>query len=126
MRYHNLDLPLDALDDQIRDKTLVDPTNYAELFERQILLDWFEDRLRIEGPTEIRIVYHLVRQGHTWQEVAEHVGAANFECVKRRFYRWIEKAVKSSASMANVSRNCRAVNFSVGRVPNCLCHSFST
>ena len=33
MRYHNLDLPLDALDDQIRDKTLVDPTNYADLFE---------------------------------------------------------------------------------------------
>ena len=126
MRYQHLDIPLDALDLKIRDKTLVDPTNYAELFERQILLDWIEDHLLIEGRTEIRTVYHLIRHGHTWQEVAEHVEAANFECVKRRFYRWIKKAVKSSARVGNGSRNSRVVNFSAGRVPNCLCHSFST
>src|SRR5215831_2945385 len=121
MRYHNLDLPLDALDDQIRDKTLVDPTNYADVFERQIILGCLEDRLQIEGCSEIRTVYQLVRDGYTWQEVAEHVGATDFERVKRRFNRWIKKAarqvglvpsaLKSLATTANVSRKSRAVNF---------------
>jgi len=113
-RHHKLDLSLDALDDKIRDKALVDPTNYAELFERQIVLDRFEDRLQIEGRTEIRAVYQLVRHGYTWQEVADHVGAADLECVKRRFYRWIKKtanrhvrlvpnAIESSTSIANAA-----------------------
>jgi hypothetical protein len=99
VRYPKQNLALDAMDSKIRDKTLVDPTNYAELFERQIILNRLEDRLQIEGCTEIRTVYQLVRHGHTWQEVAEHVGAANYECVKRRFYRWIEKAANGHVGL---------------------------
>jgi hypothetical protein len=92
MRYPNLYLALDSLDQKVRDHTLADPKEYAELFEQQIMLDSFEQRLEHEGRTEIRAVYQLIRRGYTWQEVAEHVGARNAECVKRRFYRWIKKA----------------------------------
>ena len=63
MRYHHLYFALDALDDKVRDQTLVDPNKYVELFERQILLDWFEDRLQSEGRNEIRTVYQLVQIG---------------------------------------------------------------
>jgi hypothetical protein len=92
MRNHSFCLALGTLDEKIRDQTLVDPNDYAELFECQIMLDWFEDRLLLEGRTEIRAVCRLIRLGYTWPEIAEHVGAANFECVKRRFYRWLKHA----------------------------------
>jgi hypothetical protein len=75
MRSHNFNLALDTLDEKVRENTLVDLNKYPDIFERQIMLDWFEDRLRIEGRTEIRRVYRLVRCGNTWQEVAERVGA---------------------------------------------------
>jgi DNA-directed RNA polymerase specialized sigma24 family protein len=135
MRYQHLDLPLDALDLKIREKTLVDPTNYADLFERQILLDWVEDRLRIEGRTEIRTVYQLVRHGHTWQEIAERVGAADLESVKRRFYRCIKKAANRHADLYQVRLRVQRHRqrqqwppkiFLAHRVPKSLCQSFST
>lgn len=95
MRHQSLNVALDVLDEKVRAQTLVDPNKYAELFEREIMLDWFEDRLRLEGRTEIQAVYQLIRRGYTWREVAEHVGSANFECLKRRFYRWIKNAANA-------------------------------
>jgi hypothetical protein len=94
-KYPNLYVALDALDEKVREQALADPNEYAELFEQQIMLNSVEDRLRQEGRTEMRIVYHLVRRGYSWQEVADQVGAANAECVKRRFYRWIKKAASA-------------------------------
>ena len=83
-KYPNLYVALDALDEKVRDQALADPHEYAELFEQQIMLDSVEDRLKREGRTEMRMVYQLVRRGYNWQEVAEHVGQANVERVKRR------------------------------------------
>jgi hypothetical protein len=91
-KFPNLYVALDALEEKIREQALADPNEYAELFEQQIMLDSVEDRLRQEGRAEMRTVYRLVRRGYSWQEVADQVGAANAECVKRRFYRWIKKA----------------------------------
>jgi hypothetical protein len=91
-KYPNLYVGLDALEEKIREQVLADPNEYAELFEQQIMLNTVEERLQHEGRTEMRTVYQLVRRGYSWQEVADQVGAANAECVKRRFYRWVKKA----------------------------------
>ena len=48
-KYPNLYVALDALDEKIREQALADPNEYAALFERQIMLDSVEDRLRQEG-----------------------------------------------------------------------------
>jgi len=90
-KYPRRNLALDALDWKVRDNALVDPNKYADLFERRIVLDWFEHRLRIEGLPEIRRVFELLRHGHTWQEIGDDLGAPDFEPVKRRFYRWLKK-----------------------------------
>jgi len=90
-KYPNLYYALDALEENIRDQMLADPHEYAEVLEQQIMLDSVEDQLLREGRAELRVVYQLIRRGYSWQEVAERVGAANTECVKRRFYRWIKK-----------------------------------
>jgi hypothetical protein len=95
MKYPNLYLALESLDEKIRDQALADPNQYPERLEKQIMLDSIEDRLEDEGRREIRIVYQLIRRGYTWQEVADEVGAANAEIMKRRFYRWIKKAANA-------------------------------
>jgi hypothetical protein len=92
MKYPNLYLALDSLDEKIRDQALADPLENAKRLEEQIMLDSIEDRLQREGRMDIRTVYQLLRRGYNWQEVADNLGVANREIVKRRFYRWIKRA----------------------------------
>ena len=93
-RHPNLYLALDALDEKLRDQALAEPIRYVELFERQIMLDSVEERLRKEGRTDMLTLFQLIRRGYSWQEVAVQVGARSSECVKRRFYRWARKAAR--------------------------------
>ena len=95
MKYGDLYLPLDSLDEKIREQALADPAESPQRLEEQIMLDLIEDRLRREGRTDIRTVYQLLRRGYSWQEVANHIGAANREILKRRFYRWIKKVASA-------------------------------
>lgn len=90
-KFPNRYVALDALDQNVRDLTLADPTEYDELFEKQIMLNSVEDRLKGEGRDEMRLVYQLIRRGYSWKEVAQEIGDANPERVKRGFNRWVEK-----------------------------------
>lgn len=92
MRYPNLYLALDALEENLREQSLADPSDYAEQFERRIILDSIEDRLRREGPVEIFMVYQLLRRGYRWQEVVERLSLRHADAVKRRFYRWLKNS----------------------------------
>jgi DNA-directed RNA polymerase specialized sigma24 family protein len=92
MKYPNLYLALDSLDEKIRDQALADPLENGERLEEQIMLDSIEDRLQREGRTDLRTVYQLLRRGYSWQEIADRMEVANREIVKRRFYRWIKRA----------------------------------
>jgi hypothetical protein len=90
MRFPNLYLALDALEEKLREQAVADPNEYADEFARQILLDSVEERLKREGPVEICIVYQLLRRGYRWREVAEKLGVPYNEPLRRRFYRWIK------------------------------------
>ena len=98
MKYPELYLALDAFDEKLRDWTLADPVEFGRRLEKQIMLDSIADRLLREGRNDILTVYQLVRRGYSWQEVAEHIGAANREILKRRFYRWMKKAANAPNS----------------------------
>ena len=91
MKYPNLYLALDSLDEKIREQMLADPGQYPERFDQQITLNSIEDRLQREGRTLIRTMFQLVRRGYSWQEVAEQVALPSGEIAKRRFYRWMKK-----------------------------------
>jgi DNA-directed RNA polymerase specialized sigma24 family protein len=91
MKYPSLYLALDSLDEKMREQALADPNEYPERLERQLMLDSIDDHLRQKGPTEIRAMYRLIRRGYSWQEIADELGVANSEVVKRRFYRWRRK-----------------------------------
>jgi hypothetical protein len=95
MRFHQLYVALDALDLKIRDGMLPDPRKYAELFEQQIMLDTVEEQLELDGLTQIRTMFQLMRRGYSWWEIAECVGIRTREIAKRRFYRWIRKSARA-------------------------------
>ncbi len=90
-KHPSLYLGLDALDEKIREQMLVDPDDQVQRLEQQIMLNSIDDRLKREGPAEMRRVFQLLRRGYSWQEVAEHIGEIRAEPVKRRFYRWVKK-----------------------------------
>jgi hypothetical protein len=92
MKYRDLYLALDSLDENLKVQALADPVESAGRLEQQIMLNSVENRLRREGRIDLQTAYQLLRRGYTWQEVAEHMGAANREILKRRFYRWIKRA----------------------------------
>jgi hypothetical protein len=92
MKYGDLYLALDFLDEKMKIQALADPVESAERLEQQMMLDSIENRLRREGRIDIQTAFRLLRRGYTWQEVAEHMGTSNREILKRRFYRWIKRA----------------------------------
>jgi hypothetical protein len=71
---------------------LPDPGEYPALFEQKIMLDSVEDRLELEGRTQIRAMFQLMRRGYRWHEIAERLGIRTGEIAKRRFYRWLRKS----------------------------------
>jgi hypothetical protein len=92
MRKHpKLYLALNAMDQKIQEQILTDSTQRIENLERELMLDSIDERLRLEHRSEMRLVFQLVRQGHSWQEIAGHIGDSNPEPVKRRFYRWLRR-----------------------------------
>lgn len=94
VRFPNLYLALDALEEKLREQAVADPNEYAEQFARRIILDSIEERLKREGPMEICVVYQLLRRGYRWQEVAERLGVQHVEPLRRRFYRWIKSLAR--------------------------------
>ncbi len=66
MRKHpKLYLALNALDQKFQEQILADSTQRIDTLERRIMLDSVDDRLRLEGRSEMRQVFQLVRQGHS-------------------------------------------------------------
>jgi hypothetical protein len=91
MKYPNLYLALDSMDEKIRDQTLAEPYLDVERLERQIMLDSIADHLDREGLHDVRVAFQLLRRGYCWREIDEHLGRARTVVAKRRFYRWVKK-----------------------------------
>lgn len=92
LKHPKLYAALELLDEKLRDQVLVDPRQNPELFERQILLDIFEERLGREGRAELQLAFRLFRRGFAWDVIAQKTGAGSAENLKRRFYRWAKQA----------------------------------
>jgi hypothetical protein len=89
-KYPKLYVALETLDEKVREGVLADPRQRPEVFERQILLDCFDERLGRECGAQMQRVYRLLRQGHSWQSIAVQVGG-NPDNLKHRFHRWAKK-----------------------------------
>lgn len=84
-------LALATLDEKVREHVLADPHQWPALFERELLLDTYEERLGREGRAQMQQAFHLLRLGHNWDTIAVRVGEKNPDNLKHRFHRWAKK-----------------------------------
>jgi hypothetical protein len=91
-KHPKLYVALERLDEKVRAHILADPRQRPDLFERQIMLDAFEERLGREGRVQLQRVYGLLRQGHSWEDIALQLGENSPDNLKHRFHRWAKKA----------------------------------
>jgi len=69
------------------EESIIDPTDYADLYYRDLFLNAVERKLAERRRIDIRDVCGLVRLGHNWSEIAARFGFSSEEVLKRRFYR---------------------------------------
>ncbi|HEY6343546.1 MAG TPA: hypothetical protein VIY49_18780 [Bryobacteraceae bacterium] len=88
---HTVPLALDSLERDLYGNGPVDPTRYEDIYEQQLLIELIERRIEEDRRTEIREVFKMLRQGYTWEEVAQRLGNQKPEALKKRFWRWMKR-----------------------------------
>jgi hypothetical protein len=83
---HTVPLALDSLEGDLHG-----PKRYEEIYQQQLLLDLVERRIEQDRCKEIREVFKMLRQGYTWEEVAQRLGQQKPEALKKRFWRWMKR-----------------------------------
>jgi len=62
-----------------------------EIYQQHLLLDLVERRIEQDRHEEIGEVFKMLRQGYTWEEVAQQLGEQKPEALKKRFWRWMKR-----------------------------------
>jgi DNA-directed RNA polymerase specialized sigma24 family protein len=88
---HTVPLALGLLEHDLYGNGLPDPTNYDEVYERELLVELVERRIESDHRDEIRRVFKMWRQGYTWEEIAAELHDPKPGAVKKRFWRWIRQ-----------------------------------
>ena len=83
---HTVPLALDSLEGDLNG-----PRGCEEIYHQQLLLDLVERRIEQDRRPELREAFKMLRQGYTWEEVAERLDDKNPEALKRRFWRWVKR-----------------------------------
>ena len=83
---HSVPLALDLLEGDLNG-----PKGCEEIYQQHLLVDLVERRIEQDRRPEIREAFKMLRQGYTWDEVAERLGDKNPEALKRRFWRWMKR-----------------------------------
>ena len=77
---------LDALENVVRDRILVDPADYDRRYQGRLDYRALSDRLDEEGLEDVRVMLDLLRDGATWDEVGERLGRSA-DAARMRFHR---------------------------------------
>jgi DNA-directed RNA polymerase specialized sigma24 family protein len=67
-----------------------DQTEPEEIYVRRLLLERVERRIERQQREDIRQMFFMLREGYTFEEVAQRLGNADPETLRRRFARWIK------------------------------------
>ena len=88
---HTVPLALDSLEGDLYGNGPADPKRYDEIYQERLLLDLIERRIDEDHRQEIREVFNMLREGYTWEEVAQRLGNQKPEALKKRFWRWMRR-----------------------------------
>ena len=95
---HTVPLVMGALENDLYQNGLPDRTNYEQVYERGLLVKLIEQRIEEDKRDDIRLVFSLLRQGYTWDEVALKLQDPKPEALKKRFWRWIRQRIAKDSS----------------------------
>jgi hypothetical protein len=88
---HTVPLALGSLERDIyEDNDIIDANSYEEIYERNLLVNLIERRIKRDHRDDFREAFNMLRQGYTWDEIATRMNDSNPEALKRRFWRWIK------------------------------------
>lgn len=83
---HFLPLTLDSIEVE-----LYASKGYDEVYDQKVLLDLIERRINQARGPEYQEVLKMLRQGYTWDEVAQRLADPRPAALKRRFWRWMNR-----------------------------------
>jgi len=82
-------LALVSLEQDLYGNALTDPTHYDDVIARKLLVELVERRIENDHHEDFREAFKMLRQGHTWDEIAIRLHEARPIALKKRFWRWI-------------------------------------
>jgi len=86
-------LALDSLDQNLYGSALTDPTHYDDVVARKLLVELVERRIENDHREDFREAFKMLRQGYTWDEIANRLHEPQPITLKKRFWRWIRDNV---------------------------------
>jgi hypothetical protein len=91
---HTVPLKLASLERRLYRKRSVGAKRWEYSYERDLLVDLVERRIRKEHREDFREAFKMLREGYGWDEIAARVHDSNPEALKRRFWRWINRTFR--------------------------------
>ncbi|HTA42155.1 MAG TPA: hypothetical protein VK789_06900 [Bryobacteraceae bacterium] len=88
-------LGLEGLDELLRSRVLTDPTEYENLYQKEMYFKDLSQHLEDAGQAEVSRMLTLIRDGRRWSEVGEEL-AKDPDAARMRFRRWISRFLHSS------------------------------
>ena len=90
---------LDGLDELVRSRVLTDPSQYEQVYQREMYFKALSEQLEDAGQTDVSQMLKFVRHGCSWAEIGEQLGR-DPDAARMKFRRWINRLlpgpVKSS------------------------------
>jgi len=83
---------LEDLENVVRNRILVDPSNYGRIYQGQLDYRGLSSRLDEEGLEDVREMLDLLRDGATWDEVGERLGR-RADAARMRFHRKTKRII---------------------------------
>jgi hypothetical protein len=87
-KQHTVQLELWALDLGVYGSDMTEP---EEIYKNALLLELVERRIQEERRNDIRRIFAMLREGYTWDEMADRIGYTKSDTLKKRFWRWIKR-----------------------------------
>jgi hypothetical protein len=81
------------VDQVVRERILVDPTDYARMYQRNLDFDALSDDLASAGLSDVSQMLDLLRDGCTWDEVGQRLGKKS-DAVRIKFRRTMARFVR--------------------------------
>jgi hypothetical protein len=85
---------LDGLDELLRSRVLIDPTEYEGLYHKEMYFKYLSEHLEDAGQTDVNRILTLVRDGRSWAEVGEEL-AKDPDALRMKFRRWVNRILPS-------------------------------